>query len=183
MVKTMTKYFTIADFEEEELWLREQHKKGWKFVSATIPCFYRFEQCEPEDVIYRLDFTNDESPDDYLQMLSDFGWEHVGNCVGWEYYRKPAAEADTEEDGELFSDDESRAEQVDKIMRSRMLPIFLLFFASVLPNFIRVLEGEYIGPWGMAAGALFCVLFALYVYIIVHCTVKLRNIRNRYRKD
>ena len=29
MRRTVTKVFTIADFEEEEIWLREQHKKGW----------------------------------------------------------------------------------------------------------------------------------------------------------
>ena len=26
--KTMIRFFTIADYEEEEIWLREQHKKG-----------------------------------------------------------------------------------------------------------------------------------------------------------
>ena len=30
MDKTVIRSFTIADFEEEEIWLREKHKSGWK---------------------------------------------------------------------------------------------------------------------------------------------------------
>ena len=30
MTKTFVRVFTIVDFEEEEIWLREQSKKGWK---------------------------------------------------------------------------------------------------------------------------------------------------------
>ena len=30
--KTLVRFFTIADYEEEEIWLREQHKNGWKLV-------------------------------------------------------------------------------------------------------------------------------------------------------
>ena len=30
MRKTMLRFFTIADYEEEELWLREQHRSGWR---------------------------------------------------------------------------------------------------------------------------------------------------------
>ena len=51
MNKTFTKLFTIADYEEEELWLREQSRKGWKLVKMVPPLFYTFEQTEPEDVI------------------------------------------------------------------------------------------------------------------------------------
>ena len=181
MRRTVTKVFTIADFEEEEIWLREQHKKGWKLTGMTPPCFYRFESCEPEDVIYRLDFGSDDRPNDYMQMLSDFGWEHFADCLGWSYFRKPASETVTEEEGEIFSDDESRAEQVTKVMRSRLLPVVLLFFCTVLPNFMRMLDGEYIGFWGKVYSGFFSIVFALDVFLIVYCTVKLKKIRSRYK--
>ena len=178
--KNMTRFFTIADFEEEEIWLREQHKSGWKLVGMTPPCFYTFEQCEPEDVIYRLDFTNNENGEDYFRMLSDFGWEHIGRCVGWEYYRKPAAQAETEEDGELFSDNESRAEQVNKIIKKRMLPLLCIFLCAVVPNFLRYMNGDYINLWGKVFGTFFAVMFVVYLYLIVHCGRKLRKISARY---
>ena len=56
--KTMLRFYTIADFREEEIWLREEHRNGWKLTKMRPPCFFRFEKCEPEDVIYRLDFKN-----------------------------------------------------------------------------------------------------------------------------
>ena len=109
MNKTEIKVFTIADYEEEEIWLRQQHQKGWKIMKMIPPCFYIFESCEPEDVIYRLDFRNREQSGEYLQMVKDFGWEYVGQCVGWLYFRKKADEAQTAEESELFSDNPSKS--------------------------------------------------------------------------
>ncbi|MBQ1690677.1 MAG: DUF2812 domain-containing protein, partial [Firmicutes bacterium] len=77
MLKTFIRFFTIADYEDEELWLRYKHREGWKLVSMTPPCFYHFESCEPEDVIYRMDFKNNTQTPEYMQMISDFGWEYV----------------------------------------------------------------------------------------------------------
>ena len=59
MDKTFIRFFTIADYEEEEIWLREMHKKGWRLIDMTPPCFFRFEACQPQDVIYRLDYKDD----------------------------------------------------------------------------------------------------------------------------
>ena len=55
--KTFLRLFTIADYEEEEQWLRSQHQKGWKLQKIYFPCFYVFEECQPEDVVYRLDLS------------------------------------------------------------------------------------------------------------------------------
>lgn len=37
--KTVVRFFTVADFVEEEDWLREQHRQGWKLVRMVPPCF------------------------------------------------------------------------------------------------------------------------------------------------
>ena len=95
MRKTFVHFFTIADYEEEEIWLREQHKDGWKLVKMIPPCFYTFEECVPEDVIYRLDYRNSEQTEEYMQMVGDFGWEYCSKCFGWLYFRKPASAAET----------------------------------------------------------------------------------------
>ena len=78
--KTMLRFYTIADFREEEIWLREEHRNGWKLTKMRPPCFFRFEKCEPEDVIYRLDFKNSSGNSDYFQMFADYGWEYVSSC-------------------------------------------------------------------------------------------------------
>lgn len=92
MHKTKFRFFTIADYEEEEIWLREQHKNGLRFVKMTPPGLFIFEECPPEDVIYRLDYKNGSQNKDYIQMFSDYGWEYLDECVGWMYFRKPASE-------------------------------------------------------------------------------------------
>ena len=134
MLKTFYRIFTIADYEEEEAWLREQHKKGWKLVRMVPPCFFTFASCEPEDVIYRLDYKNSSQSAEYMQMLKDFGWEYIGDCLGWLYFRKPAQAAETEEDGELFSETASRVEMVSRIVRTRLVPLGIISCAAWSPT-------------------------------------------------
>ena len=37
--KTVIRFFTIADYEDEEIWLHNQHMSGWKLVKMIPPCF------------------------------------------------------------------------------------------------------------------------------------------------
>ena len=183
MRKMIINFFTIADYEEEELWLREQHRNGWRLEKMTPPCFYTFEACEPEDVIYRLDFKNWEMPEEYMQMLQDFGWEYFAQCFGWLYFRKPADAAESEEDGELFSDNASRAERVRHIVRTRLLPLCIVFLVCVIPNFIRAVSDLPGHGLGVFLTALFGALFVLYIFLIVYCGVKLKMLKDRYLND
>ena len=165
--KTMIRFFTIADYEEEEIWLREQHKKGWKLMKTILPCFYIFESCAPEDVVYRLDYKNNTEDHDYLQIFHDYGWEYFNRCVGWLYFRKPVSNADTEQDSEIFSDDASRVDMVNHIVKTRMLPLLVIFFACLLPNFIRSVEGSH--PFADVFTVILSVLLLIYLYLFVHC--------------
>ena len=134
MSKTMIRFFTIADYEEEEIWLRKQHQSGWKIVKMIPPCIYVFEECEPEDVIYRLDYQNSEQTQEYMQMLRDFGWEYFAHCMGWLYFRKPADEAESAEDGELFSDNASRVDLVSHVVKTRLVPLAVIFLCCPAPR-------------------------------------------------
>ena len=176
--KTLLRIFTIADYEEEELWLREQHRNGWKLERTVTPCFYFFESCTPEDVVYRLDYKNNAEDGDYMQLLRDYGWEYFNRCMGWLYFRKSASETDAEQDQELFSDNASRVEMISHIVRTRMLPLLLIFFTSLLPNFFRGIEPGSVFPRGLTV--LYCVLFVLYLYLFLHCGLKLRRLRQKY---
>ena len=71
MRKTVIRFFTIADYEEEEVWLRKQHRSGWKLVKMVPPCVYVFEDYRPEDVIYRLDYKNSKQTEEYIIPLLD----------------------------------------------------------------------------------------------------------------
>ncbi len=180
MRKTFINIFTVADYEEEEQWLREQHRNGWKIISMTPPCFYIFESCEPADVIYRLDYKNSSQTEEYMQMVEDFGWEYFEHCFGWLYFRKPADSVEAEGEDELFSDNASRVEMVEHIIKTRLVPIMIIFLCCVIPSLLRAVTGS-MSTFSGIFGVFFGIMFVIYVYLIVHCGTKLRKIKAKYR--
>ncbi|WP_295215714.1 DUF2812 domain-containing protein [Ruminococcus sp.] len=176
--KTMIRFFTIADYEEEEQFLREQHRKGWKLVRFIAPCFYRFEVCEPEDVVYRLDFREKNADRDvYLQMFSDYGWECCQSFAEWDYFRKKASEVEI--NPEIFSDNASKLELIRRVIRKRLLPLGIIFLFCVIPNTIRAVSGEF-GKWYSAFSIFWFVMFVLYLWILGHSTCQFRKLKRKY---
>lgn len=177
MSKLFFRIFTIADYEEEEQWLREKAKSGLRFVKMTLPGFYTFEETTPEDVVYRLDYQNKVADDDCQQLYADFGWEYAGKCIGWNYFRKPASEMNSEEDSEIFSDNASKLEMLQKIIMTRMLPLMVIFLCCIVPNLFRIFKGDIIDH--VITGAFF-VLAVLYMYLFIHCGSKLSKLKQKY---
>ena len=130
-VKRIFRIFTISDYEKEEKFLQEQHKAGFKCVKYKFPGFYYFEECEPEDVIYQLDFNDikKENKEEYFQLYQDEGWEYVYEVNGWNCFRKPVS---LEETPAIFTDKESKIAQVDKVVKERMLPLLVVFLCCLL---------------------------------------------------
>lgn len=179
--KTVIRFFTIADYEEEEAWLQNQHKNAWKLLKMIIPCFYIFEKSTPEDVAYRLDYQNNAETSNYFQIFRDYGWEYIGQCVGWMYFRKPLSEADSERDSEIFSDNESRVDMINHVVKTRMCPLCILFLCCVLPNFLRSIGTA--DPVATVFTVFFSVMTLLDLYLIIYCGLKLRKLRKKYTND
>ena len=81
--KKALKFFSIFEYEKEQDYLRNMHKSGWKFVCISGFCVYHFEKCEPEDVIYQLDYNQEgiAHKDQYIKMFEDCGWEYLQDYV------------------------------------------------------------------------------------------------------
>lgn len=173
--KTYFRLWTVADFETEEAFLREQHKQGWGFVKYVLPGFYTFEACTPEDVIYQLDFTDTgcSAHSTYLQMFSDYGWEYVQSVNGFSYFRKPAA-AHEPEDLTIFSDTQSKIDMIVKITKRRLIPSLLIFLTCVLPY---VMHSQFDGLW-----VFFAAMFVLYIILMTHIAITLSKIKKKYQK-
>lgn len=169
--------FIIADFEKEEKWLRKQHNNGWKLVKIFFLIFYIFEKCEPEDVIYRLDFKNSEETTDYMNMFADYEWEYLDKNNGWLYFRKSTSKIEAENEGEIFSDNESKLQMIQQIIRQRVRPVSLIFVLSVIPQTFKALHGEghslYLFFWLM--------IFVIYVFLLSHSTLKLHKMKKMYK--
>ena len=183
-IKREFRLFTIAEYEKEEAYLARKHREGWRLVTAAMPGWYTFEACEPEEVIYQLDYnsTQGEEKEQYLQMFADCGWEYVDEMNGWRYFRKPLAQADGDE--AIFSSDASRLELLGRVFRTRMLPVLLLFFGVDVPMVARALaEGFPTRPVerGVLLGMMILFLFAL--WIVLRCGIGLWQLRQRCRRD
>ena len=142
--KKELKFFSIAKHKEEEQYLRQQHQAGWKFIKVSGLGVYHFEKCQPEDVIYQLDYNQEGSANkaEYIKIFSDCGWDYLQEYFGFSYFRKPAAEMNGEE--EIFSDSSSRQDMMKRVYMGRVLPLLAIFFAILLPQFIsNLVRGNY----------------------------------------
>lgn len=138
MKNTMTenKRFGIFEYTDEQEYLRRRHNEGWKFVNVTGLGTYHFEKCEPQDVVYQLDYNKEglAHKDEYVRMFEDCGWEYLMDFYGFSYFRKPAAEMNGDE--EIFCDDASRLAMIDRIFKGRLLPLLILMLTIVIPYFV-----------------------------------------------
>ena len=166
--KKQFRIFTIFEYEKEQDYLREMHKSGWKFVRLCGFGMYYFEKCTPEDVVYQLDYNAEglNNKDEYLKMFTDCGWEYLQDYVGYSYFRKPVSvNGETEE---IFCDEESRMQMMERVIKGRMLPLLILFLVILLPQFITNIftyQNFYIT-------ALLGVVILLYAVIFATCAIK-----------
>lgn len=170
--KKQIRFFTIVEHEKEQEYLRKMHKSGWKFVKASGLTVYRFEKCTPEDVVYQLDYNKEglANKEEYVQMFRDCGWEYLQDYMGFSYFRKPASEMNGEE--EIFCDEDSKNQMMVRIFKGRMLPLLVLFFCVLLPQFIFNISTQN----DLIAAFLGGVL-GLYLLIFAVCAVKYAQCR------
>lgn len=181
-------YFVLTDYEIEEEYLRKMHKNGYKFVKVTIPGFYYFEPCVPEDVVYKLDFNpkDKNAQQDYVQMYKDYGWEYIQDLNEYSYFRKKTLDADCENDLEIFSDNASKLDMLKRIFTKRMLLIFCVFFLCVWPQAFRMVEMIQTNtkdPFDVARIILWSVLFAAYIGLIGRCLVGFYRLKKKYTQN
>lgn len=144
--KVVYRICTIADYDIEAFYLREMHAQGWKLrkVSYSILLFavkYTFEQCQPEQVSYQLDFYPMKKSEraSYLQLFKDCGWEHITNFNGFSYFRKAHSEIESDAEFEIYNDATGKLDMVNRILRLRLLPV-LFFLSMLIPLFLKLLN-------------------------------------------
>ena len=151
--KVVYRICTIADYDREALYLREMHAEGWKlkevsYSSLVIAVKYTFEKCQPEQVVYQLDFYPMKKSEraSYLQLFKDCGWEHITNVNSFSYFRKPYSGVESDAEFEIYNDAAGKLAVVKRILTRRMLPILLLFLA-LLPVFSKFVSGGSSFSW------------------------------------
>ena len=151
--KVQFRMFTIFDLDKVEDYLHEMHLKGWKFKSNRFGFFY-FEQCQPDDVIYRVWNTSYLRKNEVdLQSMKDRGWEFVENC-SYTVFRKATCDVDSNDQSFMgnrlrWVDVKSRlrtstvsissfylwrSSYLYELVSRKSLSIFLPYFCSLCPH-------------------------------------------------
>ena len=173
------KFFTISECKEEQEYLQEQQRNGWKFKKVVFPFLYVFERCTPEDVVYQLDYNKEglKEQDAYQKMFEDAGWEYVTEFVGFSYFRKPVSEMNGKE--EIFSDDTSKADMYQRIWMGRMPILFAIMGLVIIPQLIMQFCRKASIHNSMLVA--YMLLFILYICIIGKFTFDYRKLRKASR--
>ncbi len=176
--KKQFKFFSIFQYENEQEYLRNMHNAGWKFIKVSGLGVYHFEACEPQDVVYQLDYNQDglERKSEYVQLFNDCGWEYIQDYMGYSYFRKPAEEMNGEE--EIFCDDESRLAMMHRVYKGRMLPLVILFSCVMLPQLILnifVYHNDVVALF-------FAIVMAIYLYVFATFAINYYKYKNNIKK-
>jgi hypothetical protein len=170
--------FLISEFREEAAWLSFMHRQGWKFIS-TNGKKYEFEQCEPEDWIYQLDFKeNGVAEEDYIQMFTDYGWEYTFHYGKWFYFRKMKTNA--EEDLSIFSDKESRIELCKRVIHADLLRIAPILLLILISNYLLFFT-SLIEKSNFLKGARFGVVFGSILIIFFSVSMTISQYKKLYK--
>lgn len=177
-IKRKFAFFTIPEYEKEQEWLRKQHKEGWKLINASLPGVYKFEKCMPEDVVYQLDYNKEgmSHKGEYVQMFHDCGWEYITDMAGYSYFRKPVSEMHGEEE-EIFCDDVSRMDMIDRVFKGRMVPLLAIFFLIIIPQMI--VQSQIGGAVNGVLFGLYVVLFVLYIALFIQFGRQYMDLKKR----
>ena len=166
--KVVYRIATIADYDREALYLRKMHAEGWKlkrvsYSNLVVAVKYTFEECQPEQVSYQLDFYPMKKSEraSYLQLFKDCGWEHIIDFNGFSYFRKLHSGIELDTEFEIYNDATGKLAMVKRILIMRMLPILLLFLA-LLPVFSKFVSGARSFSWEV-----FLIFIIDYVLLIV----------------
>lgn len=151
-----TQYQLFLSFEKEEAWLEEQSRQGWHLVKASSGWKYVFEQGQPEERVYKIDFRffkRQEEMGEYVTLFEDSGWHCVSPQKGsYNYYfyttRKEGSQTD------IFSDQASRAQRYLRYAQYSLLsfiPFLPIYTALYANGAIKIQELGYLTPglWEM----------------------------------
>ena len=73
-----------------EAYLEEMERKGYHLDAAGKLLFY-FKRTEPQDMRYRVEYWQDELPDELIAQYKDCGWEYVAETQRHVYiFRAPS---------------------------------------------------------------------------------------------
>lgn len=176
---TEYRFFTPADFREEQAYLELKHRQGKAFVGVHN-FKYTFESASCMDMVYVRDYKEDDIfVDDYIAMYEESGWEFVYRTDEYFYFRTLRDSIVQPEELEIFSTDFDRAQYFGKVQMKWMSDAFVVLLVAVVGmialtlagcfEFTTFVDGLFVGG---AALLLFCSISILAVLFIKYGNIQ-----------
>jgi hypothetical protein len=168
---TKFKWFWAWQDEKEEAWLAEMAAQGFHLDGFDFPTLYRFQQGEPAEFVYRLDYPGVARKDreSYLQLFKDAGWEHVGDMGGWVYFRRQVQPGDPTE---IFTDVESKVQKYYRVML--FLIILMPIWIAARPDF----NPENMTLFRNVVLVLHTILMLLWAFAFLRLGLRIKQLRD-----
>lgn len=112
IVRKSKLFFSWQD-EEQEAWLGEMSRRGLHLKQPGWLGSFQFVEGPGREMAYRLDYNRNKAPEDYIQLIKDAGWEHLGVRGGWTYWRKDAVAGSSPE---IFTDPDSKVQKYQRLL-------------------------------------------------------------------
>lgn len=116
-----------------------------------------------------------EKEADYLSKRHREGWEYLMDFNGYCYFRKPMTRMQQKE--EIFCDDTSRLEMMQRIFYGRIIPLIAIFCCLIINGYMSTTEH---GAHRLTI--VFAVLMVLYMVIFLQFAVKYFFFRQKLKK-
>ena len=172
--KTVVKSFFAWNDGKEEVWLRDQAKRGWH-LEAIRGLGYHFRRGEPADVTYRLDFQSGGGKFDkteYLGLFQDAGWEYVCRFGAWYFFRTPTGKGTPPE---ILTDAASQAAKYRRLLR--LMLICLICEIPLASSFFGPLRWHYDSGIGIVSLGLRVGVLAFFAYSVIRLIVLVSKLK------
>jgi hypothetical protein len=81
---------------------------------------------------------------------------------------------------EIFCDDASRMDMIERVFKGRMIPLFVIFFAVIIPQFFVQISMD--SPTSKVMAGVFAFLFVFYVVIFAQFGMQYLQLKKRLEK-
>lgn len=138
-MKKVWRFYTIAEYEQEEQWLNEMAKEGWNLTAVGL-CRYIFRRGTPGEYIYKLDVVertaSDEVRESYFNFLTECNIRIVGELKDWLFLQKKASDGPFD----MKDDTYAKLRHINKIYSFTMRT-----FCRLLTTFACIVVGCFVG--------------------------------------
>lgn len=138
-MKKVWRFYTIAEYEQEEQWINEMAKEGWNLTAVGF-ARYIFRRGTPGEYIYKLDMVertaSDEVRESYFNFLTECNIRVVGELKDWLFLQKKAADGPFD----MKDDTYAKLRHINKIYSFTMRT-----FCRLLTTFACIVVGCFVG--------------------------------------